>query len=556
MTSKLTSLRSAKTVYDLASLLGFSPSSITFILYNLPPATKYKTFSIAKRSGGTRLISAPEPRLKSLQRRLADLLQECRDEINALPENKKSRSHGFERQRSILTNANIHKRKRYVFNIDLENFFPSFNFGRVRGFFIKNKKFQLEPKIATLIAQIAIHNNELPQGSPCSPVISNLVADALDRRLDRLARQNRCRYSRYADDITFSARVRDFPADIAVPTGANFDPSAVLQSIIASSGFAINPNKTRMQYSMSRQIVTGLVVNEKPNIRKEYRRTLRAQVDSYAKTGSFTYVDSSGTPIPGRARQLEGKISHACAVKMHNAGPLNDSMRVGEIFKIARKFWLSHLFARRLKPVILCEGKTDNAYLRAALKSLALQYPSMVDSSARNATFKVEFVNLNSLAAEVIGLGGTANLCKLIHNYDKEVLKFSRSRPLHPLIIVVDNDSGAKGVFGKIKEATGKTVDINTKEHFYRIKDNMYVVKVPEGRLNEERAIEHLFDPPVLNTPLHGKIFHPGDKNFDPTKHYGKEAFAQNVVRPQANTLNFRGFVPLLDRIEEVLKDY
>ena len=116
-----------------------------------------------------------------------------------------------------MTNAYIHKRRRYVLNLDLEDFFPSFNFGRVRGFFIKDKHFALHERVETIIAQIACHDNELPQGSPCSPVISNLIAHLLDVRLARLAKAHKCTYSRYADDITFSTNRKEFPSDLAAP---------------------------------------------------------------------------------------------------------------------------------------------------------------------------------------------------------------------------------------------------------------------------------------------------------------------------------------------------
>jgi hypothetical protein len=129
-------------------------------------------------------------------------------------------------------------------------------------------------------------------------------------------------------------------------------------------------------------------------------------------------------------------------------------------------------------------------------------------------------------------------------------------RAQHPLIIVVDNDSGAKPIFGLIKEMTKVSVDINTKSDFFKIIDNIYIIKVPEGVANEERAIESLFDPIVLMTPLHGKTFNPGNKPFDPNKHYGKEPFAQNVIKPNANILNFSGFIPLLDRIVKVIDDF
>ncbi|MGQ7122368.1 reverse transcriptase domain-containing protein, partial [Escherichia sp. HC-CC4] len=122
-----------------------------------------------------------------------------------------SLSHGFERKRSIITNAMMHLGKKYVFNIDLDNFFGSFNFGRVRGFFIKNRNFALDPEIATVIAKIACYNNELPQGSPCSPVITNLITHSLDIKLAAIASRNSSTFTRYADDITFSTRKGEFP---------------------------------------------------------------------------------------------------------------------------------------------------------------------------------------------------------------------------------------------------------------------------------------------------------------------------------------------------------
>ncbi|NJN91776.1 MAG: RNA-directed DNA polymerase [Leptolyngbyaceae cyanobacterium SL_5_14] len=125
-------------------------------------------------------------------------------------------SHGFKRKLSIRTNARKHRNRRYVFNIDLTDFFGSINFGRVRGFFIKDKRFRLNSKVATIFAQIACFKKSLPQGSPCSPVISNLIGNILDTHLVRLAARTGCTYTRYADDLTFSTNKRCFPRSIAI----------------------------------------------------------------------------------------------------------------------------------------------------------------------------------------------------------------------------------------------------------------------------------------------------------------------------------------------------
>ena len=146
MSTKLEKLREAKTLDDVARLLGFVPSGLSYVLYKIPEPQKYVSFQIPKRGGGARHTKAPEPRLALLQRGLAGLLYDCLDELKkGAPPARRSLAHGFERKRSIITNANLHKRRRYVLNIDLEDFFPSINFGRVRGFFLKDKHFSLQP---------------------------------------------------------------------------------------------------------------------------------------------------------------------------------------------------------------------------------------------------------------------------------------------------------------------------------------------------------------------------------------------------------------------------
>ena len=204
---------------DLARLLNFRPKAVAYILYKQAAATKYTTFQIPKRNGGHRTIMAPTAGLKLLQRNLSDFLQDCVDEIDAAAKRRNRTAHGFVRKRSIITNARRHRNRRWVFNLDLEDFFPSINFGRVRGFLLKNKEFQLHQAVATVVAQIACHDNSLPQGSPCSPVISNLIANLLDMRLVKVAFAAGCTYSRYADDLTFSTNKREFPAAVAVPVG-------------------------------------------------------------------------------------------------------------------------------------------------------------------------------------------------------------------------------------------------------------------------------------------------------------------------------------------------
>src|SRR6266550_7065776 len=132
----------------MATLLQSTSSSLSYILFKQPDAAKYKTFEVPKRSGGKRTIHAPINALKLIQKKLSVLLQDCVDEINTAKNLQNRVSHGFTRKRSIITNARQHRNRRYVFNLDLENFFPSINFGRVRGYFIRDKSFELHEDVA------------------------------------------------------------------------------------------------------------------------------------------------------------------------------------------------------------------------------------------------------------------------------------------------------------------------------------------------------------------------------------------------------------------------
>ncbi len=141
--SQLRTLQSASSLRDVANLLHIRPANLSYILYHLRPETKYSTFTIPKRNGGTRIIMAPAEPLKIVQKRLSVLLQDCLDENQTRKDNDRI-AHGFKRRRSIITNAKQHRHRRYVFNVDLSDFFPSINFGRVRGYFIHDSHFSLQ----------------------------------------------------------------------------------------------------------------------------------------------------------------------------------------------------------------------------------------------------------------------------------------------------------------------------------------------------------------------------------------------------------------------------
>jgi RNA-directed DNA polymerase len=269
------------TAQDLARYLGVGHGEMLWLLYKAPDEARYRHFEIPKRSGGMRLISAPHGQLRAMQDKLhADL---------KLLYEAHPRAHGFIDKRSIATNAADHAGKRWVLNVDLVDFFPTINFGRVRGLFMK-PPFEMGPAAATVCAQIVTYRNGLPQGAPTSPVLSNFIAATLDRRLFRLARQHKLVYSRYADDITLSTNLAQFPPSIAIREqidGGGFKIAAgdALEQAIKASGFAINGAKVRIQGLGTQQSVTGLVVNRRINVERERIRRIRAMLHAWEKFG-------------------------------------------------------------------------------------------------------------------------------------------------------------------------------------------------------------------------------------------------------------------------------
>ena len=557
--TNLEKLRAAQTLRDVARIIGVKPSTVSFLLYKLPPVEKYHSFEISKRNGGTRLINAPERRLKMLQRRLANVLYQCIAEIENSASSYRPLAHGFARSCSIFTNASVHRRRRYVLNLDLQDFFPSLNFGRVRGFFIKDKHFELDEKVATVIAQIACHNNELPQGSPCSPVISNLLGRFLDVRLVRFAKKNKCTYSRYADDITFSTNRKNFPTALAIPNPEktpHWQLGAPLIKEINRAGFEINTNKTRLQFRGSRQVATGLIVNEKVNIRSEYYRTARAMCHSLFSTGSY-YISDPEIPVEA-LNKIEGILNHINYIK--DLSDPRKEQKKKNVPIAARKLYKKFLFYKHFvaleKPLIVPEGETDVIYLRSAMMKLTGYQPRLgkfVDDKFSSA---VRFMKYSLTIRTVLRLSsGTGNFSGLIKDYEAN-LKLFKFKPIsHPVIILIDNDDGAKDIFKDVKNINGKSISYETTCPFYHLHENLYLVKTPEIGKNSKSYIEQLFDQELRETLIDGKKFDPSN-DLDTNTKYGKVIFAKKVVRPNVDQIDFSKFRGLLDRIVAVLDDY
>ena len=565
--SALARLKGCSTLSELALLLGIKPSALSYILYKIDDADKYYEFQIPKRSGGIRTIHAPIPALKAVQKRLAKHLSDCLEEISKARDVDKqcTLSHGFRRGFSISTNAKRHRNRRHVFNIDLLDFFPSIHFGRVRGYFIFNSEFDLNEKVATVIAQIACRNGELPQGSPCSPVISNLIGNILDVRLAKLASAYGCTYTRYADDISFSTNLRSFPRRIArrslvVPD--QWKPSKRLVGYIRRSGFDVNASKTRMSSSNSRQMVTGLVVNHIVNVPSEYLKTTRAMCDRLFKTGAYDY--DFGPTIPSAERLLEplhGRLSYIFNIKYPvTDGDVRPKVEgwphdVPGFYRLYRKFLDFKYFYGIARPTIVCEGKTDCIYLKLSMRTLSKKYPSLATVAGKDIKIIPRFFNYNRTSAAVQSLsGGFGEMQAFIARYKSAVAWFSSPKPTVPTIIVIDNDSGAKPIFATIKTVT-KSTSVDGTSQFYHVFGNLYVVPLPLGG-KKEADIETFLPASVLNVKLGGKSFFKANTGMNPAKHFGKAALADHVAKQPTGVVSFSTFKPILDALAAVQADY
>lgn len=551
MPPKITSLRNAVDLAGLAGLLGYSPKTLAYILYKIPTTAKYKTFSISKRSGGVRTISAPCDRLMQLQRALAELLYDCYDEIVEDQGASRAVSHGFRRRLSIVTNALQHRTRSNVLNLDLENFFGSINFGRVRGFFIHSKEFKVHETVATVIAQIACHENCLPTGSPSSPVISNLIARVLDIRLVRHAKRLGCTYTRYVDDLTFSSNLKELPSDLVISGGGSHEwsPGKLLSKEILRAGFAVNLAKTRVQYADSRQDVTGLSVNRRVNTTATYRRYALAMAHSLFRTGTYHLPKASAAsaPIPGTVGQLRGIFGFINFVDRRVLRVTDNEevwLRRTEVY---RRLVFFEDFYQSLRPVLVVEGKTDRIYLRAAIHRRIHVAPALATMGAGGAVeLGVRLYGGTRLSSTFFGLdGGTPALADFIRNYDGFHRSFGVQASKNPTIIVVDFDDGIAKVQGALKKYK---VALDETKQFQWVCHDLYIVCIPR----KGAMIEDLFDKATLETKLDGKTFNPSNKAAGPNE-YGKSHFASYVIRPNYKTIDFSGFDQLLQNIEAAI---
>ncbi|MDO4162727.1 MAG: reverse transcriptase domain-containing protein [Pseudomonadota bacterium] len=225
----------------------------------------YTKFEIPKRNGGKREICVPNTTLKNIQKYIASSFLKDIPFRNCVQ--------AYVHKKSIITNARCHINKNYLLKLDIDNFFPSITYKRVYGLF-KNYPFSYTNGLAHKLAKLSTYQNILPQGSPLSPIISNLICRDLDKEIIKLGKKYNFFYTRYSDDITISSKNKISQQTINE-----------IKSIITQNNFTINDKKTVLKTKTQRLMVTGIKVNEKTNLLKKYKNQIRAMLFDWEQNG-------------------------------------------------------------------------------------------------------------------------------------------------------------------------------------------------------------------------------------------------------------------------------
>lgn len=310
-------LREVKNLDQLSKLLAVTDvdGDELMRLILTPGFRNYRTWHLAKKGGGERKIYSPSGKLKEVQRSIKRLLDDLYVPSDLV--------HGFLVGRNIVTNATPHVGQRWVFNIDIKDYFPTIRAHRVDGLFRK-PPYGLHPDIAEALTRLCTYQGLLPAGAPTSPVIANMICRTMDRSLHELAQKNGCNYSRYADDLTFSTSRSSFPLQIAVRDGETWGVGPTLSRIVSRSGFEINSKKVRMQERSVQQSATGVVVNQRVNVDRRYIRNIRGAIHAIEKHGlglaqqEFRKRRGSDAVTPDLRSVIWGKIAFVSMVRGKN----------------------------------------------------------------------------------------------------------------------------------------------------------------------------------------------------------------------------------------------
>jgi len=542
---------------DLASYIGVKKGVVAYYAYYLDSTKAYTSFLIKKRSGGERTIDAPARGLKELQRTI----------LNKLSPEATFRHcvYGYIPGRGILQNSVIHVRQRWVLRVDIKDFFPSITTGRVSGMF-RNPPFDMAPKAARALALISTKDGVLPQGSPLSPWITNVICKGLDYNLKRLASKHKCYYSRYADDLFFSTSNSSFPTALARKSDAesNVIIGEELKFEILRAGFLPNEEKTSLKPISQRQVVTGIVVNSRTNVPREYIKKIRAALYSWEKFGLEAAEEHWRSKVDSKSRVGEpprfrwvvrGQINFVKHVK-GEADPVYLSL-AKKLKKLDDKFTFDAKVSALsvIEEVqLFVEGITDKKHIEKAFRDaqgkglyldLNLTFPNQREYGSSN---------LKSLCET---LSANAQRCLTICIFDRDEQPYVKSMGGSSGDYMDHNNN----VFSLIIPRPDFRVEADICiEHLYKDSD-LFKVDVAGRRLYSKSEFDkhscHLKDPCIfIRTPPKSLICDSGVINIatKASVALSKVDFATNIHEEVApfDDVSFEGFLPLFTKIQEI----
>lgn len=292
-------------VDDFANQSRLSVGKIRYL--SATAKSHYKVYPIPKVSGKSRLISQPSRELKAVQ---AWILRNILDKLSSSPCSK-----GFEVGASILENARPHIGSNYLLTIDLEDFFPSVTASKVYGVF---SSVGYNKDLAILLTNLCTYGGGLPQGAPTSPKLANLVCAKLDARIQGYAGPRGIVYTRYADDMTFSAHTASKIRKVKHFIG----------TIIDDEGFKINHKKTALCGTKRQKKVTGLIISENfVGIGRVKYREIRAKLHHLftSKSSDFSHVNGLLSYIYSVDRRAYNKL-YTYIVGLRRKYPSSDAI--------------------------------------------------------------------------------------------------------------------------------------------------------------------------------------------------------------------------------------
>lgn len=267
--------------------------------------SNYHTVVIHRGRGRkNRVLSVPNDFLKAVQRRILD---RC---LYKLPVSRFSTA--YRRGFSLLDNAGPHVGKECIVKLDISGFFDSIDDDMV---YAVMRRFRLSVPATVLLTHLCVHNSALPQGAPTSPYIANLVMKHFDESLGKWCTENGITYTRYCDDMTFSGSREAIRTSQLIPK---------VRKMLTHQGFKLNNKKTVVVTASGQQRVTGIVVNEKPQIPRELRRSIRQEVYYCTKFGVRESLERRGSGMQPEQylRSLLGRINFAL-----QTDPRNEEMK-------------------------------------------------------------------------------------------------------------------------------------------------------------------------------------------------------------------------------------